>query len=164
MIKALILYLQKQFLPGIKFACKAVMLIAIPIWEGRVSPVFDVARHIALSTIDAGKIVSTSEMIIPDQDVPVRVKLLVEKKVDVLLWGAISGYILILLEQCGMRVIPHVCGSREQVLTAFLANRLVQDGLIMPGCGCRLHRVYGGGHHRGRWDAFGNQRKNRRSR
>ena len=112
------------------------MLIAVPIWEGRVSPVFDVAQRLALTTIDSGKAVRIQEVAIPSEDPPARVKLLVEQKVDVLLCGAVSGCVRTLLEESGIRVVPYVCGPVEAVLDAFLENRLADSGLVMPGCAC----------------------------
>lgn len=122
------------------------MLIAIPIWEGRVSPVFDVAQHVALATTEAGKVISTTEKALPVQDLSGRAKLLAEWKVDVLLCGALSGCVLHLLEESGIRVVPYVCGPVEQVLATFMENRLAERGLIMPGCRC----VDGGGPRRRR--------------
>jgi predicted Fe-Mo cluster-binding NifX family protein len=113
-----------------------VMAIAIPIWEGRVSPVFDVAQRLTLTTIESGTVVNTTEMTLLSQDVPARVKLLADRKVDVLLCGAISGCVLRLLERSNIRVVPYVCGPVEQVFDAFLENRLAERGLVMPGCGC----------------------------
>lgn len=139
------------------------MLIAIPIWEGRVSPVFDVAQRVALSTIEAGQVVSTAEMAIPCQDVPVRVELLAGWKVDVLLCGAISGCVRHLLEEHSIRVVPHACGPVEQVLSAFLENTLVQRGLIMPGCGCGRGSGNGGGLRRRRRGGCSNQQEPGRS-
>jgi len=126
------------------------MLIAIPIWEGRVSPVFDVAQRLALTTIEAGTVVNTAEMALPSQDVPARVKLLAERKVDVLLCGAISGCVLRMLEESSIHVVPHVCGPVEQVLDAFLKNRLAERGLVMPGCRCGRGPGNGGGQRRRR--------------
>lgn len=124
------------------------MLIAIPIWEERVSPVFDVAQRLALITIESGTVVDTAEMAIPSQDVLARVKLLAERNVDVLLCGAISRCVMHLLEQHHIRVVPYVCGPVEQVLGAFLENRLAEQGLVMPGCVCRNGPGNGGGQRR----------------
>jgi predicted Fe-Mo cluster-binding NifX family protein len=121
-----------------------VMLIAIPIWEGRVSPVFDVAQRLALTTIESGAVINTAEMPLPSQDVMARVKLLAERKVDVLLCGAISGCVLGMLEESSIRVVPYVCGPVEQVIDAFLKNRLARSGLVMPGCGCGRDAGNGG--------------------
>lgn len=135
------------------------MLIAIPIWEGRVSPVFDVAQRVALSTIEFGAVTRTTEMALPCQDVPVRVELLARWKVDVLVCGAISGCIRHLLEEHSIRVVPHVCGPVDHVLDAFLENTLTQRGLIMPGCGCGRGSGNGGGLRRRRRGWCSNQQE-----
>jgi len=140
-----------------------VMLIAIPIWEGRVSPVFDVAQRLALTTIESGTIVNTAEMTLPPQDVPARVKLLVDRKVDVLLCGAISGCVLGLLEESSIRVVPYVCGPVVQVLDAFLRNRLAECGLVMPGCRCGSGPGNGGRQRRRRRGWCRNQQEPGRS-
>ena len=143
------------------FAVSTLMLIAIPIWEGRVSPVFDVAQRVALSTIEADRVVRLAEMAIPSEDPATKVNLLAEQKVDVLLCGAISGCVLHLLEESNIRVVPYVCGPVDQVLSAFLENRLAECGMVMPGCGCGRGPGAGGGRRRRRgW--CGNQQNSGR--
>ncbi len=112
------------------------MLIAVPIWEGRVSPVFDVAQRLVLSDVEAGRVVNTTELAMPSPGLLGRVEFLAREKVEVLLCGAISGCVRNVLYDHGIRVVPCVCGPVEQVVQAFLENRLVEEGLVMPGCGC----------------------------
>jgi hypothetical protein len=39
------------------------------------------------------------------------------------------------LASAGIRIIPHICGSMEDVIAAFLDGRIERGELRMPGCG-----------------------------
>jgi hypothetical protein len=41
------------------------------------------------------------------------------------------------LASAGVRIIPHICGSMEEVIAAFLDGRIEGGALLMPGCGGR---------------------------
>jgi hypothetical protein len=46
------------------------------------------------------------------------------------------------LSSAGIRIIPHICGSMEDVIAAFIDGRIEGGALRMPGCGApkRLHK------------------------
>ncbi len=127
------------------------MLVAIPTWQGRVSPVFDVATRLTLMTLEGPAALETTEVAFTLQSVAARVEQLAQWKVNVLLCGAISGCLERLLKQRGIHVVPYVCGPVHEVLRNYLQNRLAQNGMIMPGCRCPdADRGGGRGHRCGR--------------
>jgi predicted Fe-Mo cluster-binding NifX family protein len=66
-----------------------------------------------------------------------RAKLFPKLGVDVLICGMISQIQQTALASVGIRIIPHICGSMEDVIAAFLDGRIESGALLMPGCGGR---------------------------
>lgn len=115
------------------------MKIAIPNWQGRVSPVFDVARDVLLVDVVDGLAQARTAVRMSEDDIQARVKTMVDLSVDVLICGAISRPLEMAVWLAGIEVFPQTRGSVEQVLAAFVSGNLNQDKFIMPGC-CGLRR------------------------
>jgi predicted Fe-Mo cluster-binding NifX family protein len=113
--------------------------IAIPISQGRVSPVFDVAARLVIVQTAARGAVSRSEVSLEQAPPEAAAKRLREWAIDTLVCGAISQEYKCALEQAGLRVISHICGDFESVLQASLAGNLRSSQFVMPGC-CRRRR------------------------
>ena len=114
------------------------MKVAIPHWQGRVSPVFDVASHVLLVDVDAGAERRRQDVYLDADGPRARASLLADLGADVLACGAISRQQETALSAAGVRVIPYICGDMEEVLMAFTNGRLGEDGFLMPGrCGRR---------------------------
>ena len=108
--------------------------VAIPAWNGWISPVFDVARAILVVDVEDGTEVGRSEAIIEETPLAARAKRVVELGVNTLICGAISGALEQMLLFHGLKVIPHTCGPVEEVLEAFLSGQLTERRFLMPGC------------------------------
>ena len=121
------------------------MKVAIPIWNGRISPVFDVARHLLVVEIDGGVESERREEAIDGTDLVRRAEEVSRSGVDVLICGAISRPLETMLAAGGVEVIPHTCGSAEEVLRAFLAGQFTAQSFLMPGCCGRRRRFERGG-------------------
>ncbi len=115
------------------------MRIAIPHWQGRVSPVLDAAAHLLLVDWMDGREVGRREVLLRSQHPLERAREVAELQPDVLICGAISWPLETGLVAGGLRVIPHICGNIEQVLAAFHGGRLDSGAFAMPGC-CRRRR------------------------
>ncbi len=124
------------------------MKLAIATWNGRVSPVFDVARQVVVCGVENGQVTAQHEESLPGTDPYAQSARLASLGAKVLICGAISRPMAALLAQSGIRVIPFVAGTVEEVLTAWLAGSLPNPGLSMPGCCGRMRRCrrrYGSG-------------------
>jgi predicted Fe-Mo cluster-binding NifX family protein len=119
--------------------------IALAVWNGRISPVFDVSRHLRLLDVDGGRIVSVSEATLEDADVVSRALAVARLGVNELVCGAVSRPLAEALTGHGVRVIAQVAGTEEQATTACLEGRLPDPLLSMPGCGRRVRRRRGWG-------------------
>ena len=112
------------------------MKVAVPDWQGRVSPVFDVAAQVLLIDLDDEEDGSRRTESLGSAAPHDRARRLTELGVDVVVCGAISWPLKALLATSGIRVIPLVCGDVEEVVGAFRDGTLADERFAMPGC-CR---------------------------
>ena len=117
---------------------------------------FDVANRLLIVDAEGDSEVSRQEARISETQPARRAQRLAELGVHTLICGAISAPLEAMLVAANVQVIPHACGSAEQILRAFLAGRLAEDAFLMPGC-CGRRRAYRGRHRHGgsRFDAQG---------
>jgi len=136
------------------------MRIAVPTSNDRVSPVFDVAGRLLLVDVEGDRETGREEVALEDQDIGPRARHVGELGVDVLICGAISRPLEMMLEDAGVEVIPHTCGNAEEVLRAYRAGGLSEAAFVMPGC-CGHRRRFRGGR-RGGHSPTGTKRRKRR--
>ncbi|MFB3779444.1 MAG: NifB/NifX family molybdenum-iron cluster-binding protein [Bryobacteraceae bacterium] len=117
------------------------MKIAIPSWQGRVSPVFDSASSLLLLEIDKGREAGREEKPLTRTDALARAGEVLRLGVDVLICGAISAPLETALLSAGVRVHGFVCGPVEEVISAFLRGGLSGPAHRMPGCGLWKRRA-----------------------
>jgi predicted Fe-Mo cluster-binding NifX family protein len=113
------------------------MRIAIPLWQGRISPVFDEARRILLLDVSEKQEQHRQEESLVAGSPFERAQLLPRLGVNLLICGMISQTQQAALTSAGIKVIPHICGHVEEVITAFLDNRIENEEFLMPGCRSR---------------------------
>ncbi len=130
------------------------MRVALATWNGRISPVFDVARQVLLLDIEEGRAIGRHEETLPGTDPQSQAARLTALAPQTLICGAISQPMAAMLAAKGVRVIPFTAGTVEEVLAAWLAGSLPNPTLSMPGCCGRTRRChgmrYGAGNGRGR--------------
>lgn len=118
---------------GTVFAVIFFMRIAIAHWTGRVSPVFDVSDHLLLIDIE-GEQEQKRENIRLLSDNPLeRAKELSDLGVEILICGAISNVMEILLDGAGIQVLGFLCGNIESIIGAFISGQLSDTRYWMPG-------------------------------
>jgi len=120
------------------------MRIALPVWDGRVSPVFDTATTLVLVDYAAGAETARSEHPLRGSFPPARAAKLVELGVEVLICGAVSRPLASIIVGYGIQLLPFVSGDVEEVLSAFMSGRLgvpnYPPHFRMPGCRGRRGR------------------------
>jgi predicted Fe-Mo cluster-binding NifX family protein len=110
------------------------MKIAVPIWQGRVSPVFDVAGQLLAVEWTDGQEVARAVHPMPETSPEDRLTLLQSLGVETLVCAGISQSLEMLLADSGVHVIARVCGDVEDVLVAFVAGHIGDKRFAMPGC------------------------------
>jgi predicted Fe-Mo cluster-binding NifX family protein len=125
------------------------MKIAIPYWQGRISPVFDEATRLVVVDTDHGREVGREIQTLTCFDPWGRAREVLTLGARILICGAISRPLETALWGAGITVIARTCGPVEEVLVAFVNGRLENDAYRMPGCGSR--QGYRLRRRRGRW-------------
>jgi len=110
------------------------MKVALPIWNGRISPVFDVAEHFCVLEVEDGVI---KNRWIHNTENNSRVATLWKLGIDVVICGAVSRQLEAALWVAGMDVIPEICGPVDPVIRAFLRGSLAEGTYFSP---CRSAR------------------------
>ncbi len=113
------------------------MKVAIPIWDGRISPVMDTACRLLLVEIVDDCEVSRTVVDIPQVNIPDRVRFLSDLSVDVLICGAISHQFERMLAASGIMPKPWFRGDVDEVIAAHSDGILQNDNFLLPGGGRR---------------------------
>jgi predicted Fe-Mo cluster-binding NifX family protein len=130
---------------GIRIALARRVLIAIPNFHGRVSPVFDVASRLTVIRVQRRAELGRREVTLLETRPDTIARCLAELGVDLLICGAISQMLESLLRADGLRVVSQVCGEIDSVIQAFLHGRLDAPEYCLPGCFGRRHAPSGPG-------------------
>ena len=132
--------------------------IGIAVLDGRIAPVFDVARELLVVDITAGDVDYQEIVLLPDEALD-KVTKLAAIGVKVLLCGAISNEIKAAAEGKGIEVESFLRGSVRRILGGWLNRSLNRAEFYMPGCrrqaGRRRCCQNGFGHGRERLDRPG---------
>ena len=110
------------------------MRLGVPVWSGRVSPVFDAATTVRVVEVIGGEAAFTEEHTIEDRD---RVGALAQLGVTVLLCGAVSQELEERLLAAGVELVMEIRGDVDDVIRAYLDGSLAQRRFSMPGCHSR---------------------------
>jgi predicted Fe-Mo cluster-binding NifX family protein len=124
--------------------------IAIPVWEGRVSPVLDTAERLWICDIGAEPQRAAHIVNLQPADIRQRMQFIRGLGIHTLLCGAISRQLHNLLLGAGIEVRPWLTGDVEDIAAAYSEGRLTGDRFLLPGWRQRRQR--------GR---FGRNRRNR---
>jgi predicted Fe-Mo cluster-binding NifX family protein len=114
--------------------------IAIPLWQDRVSPVFDTAARVLLVDVDGSGPLNRFAVDLPNGSLRQRATRLAENGTDVLICGAISRPLCELVEAAGVKVKPFLSGPLDELIHAFVEGSLSDSRFAMPGCGNRRRR------------------------
>ncbi len=134
------------------FAYIFAMKLAIAVWNGRVSPLFDTSKSLEVFDVENGKSVLRDEVPVPETEPFAKTAWLSELKIEALICGAISQPLAEMIVARGIRLISFIAGEKDEVLAAFASGTLPLRRLAMPGCRCGRMRMRGwsGGRGRGR--------------
>ena len=110
------------------------MRIALPIWNGRISPVFDAAKRVMIVELEDGLEKSREEVVLNEVFPLARAKKLAKTGAQVLICGAVSRSLALFVTGMNIQVIPWISGDAERVLSAFAGGKLFESRFRMPGC------------------------------
>jgi predicted Fe-Mo cluster-binding NifX family protein len=120
------------------------MKIAMPIWENCVSTVLDFSETLLIVDIEGKEIKGESCVNWSLCNDTMKLSLMQEEGVTVLLCGAVSKPMQIMLESSGIDLISCLRGSKDMILQAYLAGNLHEDRFRLPGSSVKRCRKRSG--------------------
>ena len=121
--------------------------VAVPVFRARVAPVFDSCLRVWVIHIEGDVQTERNELHLFGLSSTERVRALTREGVTTLICGGISEGLHTLLESLDVCVVCGIAGQVEEVLAAFMSNRLDDPQFYMPGrrgkYGKSLHRFEG---------------------
>ncbi len=109
------------------------MRVAIPVFGKRISPRFDFAPYFGLVDIKDKKIIENKTIYSEGWGNIDRVAKLKDLNVDTLICGGLPDYLLGILQNSGIRVIPWIAGNADEALSLFLRDQLAQGMVVCSG-------------------------------
>ena len=112
----------------------AVMVtVAVPIYQSRVSPVFDTCTRLLLIDLKNDRQVKRKEFDLDNFSLEARLQLLQKNNVAVVICGGISDVFDAILSNSNIRLICGICGNVDEVIQAHVDGRLDDPFFFMPG-------------------------------
>jgi predicted Fe-Mo cluster-binding NifX family protein len=109
------------------------MRIAVPTWQGRVSPLLDTARHFFIFETQSSEILSMQRSDTAAISLTELATFFEQSKVDMVICGALTAQLRKLLEDREIKLCPWVRGDVHEVLQAFLQASLADRRFRLPG-------------------------------
>jgi predicted Fe-Mo cluster-binding NifX family protein len=100
------------------------MQVALTVWCGRISPLFDATRTLLVANVKDRKITARHYEPIDGDSALSRANRLNALGVEVLICGGISEPFANLIEARGIKLISFSSGDVEEVLDAYLSDRI----------------------------------------
>ena len=107
--------------------------VGIPIFQSRVSPVFDTCTRILVINFEQNREIERREIYLDELSLTDRVNILKKLKVTVLICGGISDVLYNMLKDRGIRLITGIAGKADQIFDAFISGHLDEPRFYMPG-------------------------------
>jgi predicted Fe-Mo cluster-binding NifX family protein len=120
------------------------MKTAFSIWEQRIAPVLDTARHLYVVESEAKQIIKEQRHAVRGVHPSQLIASLSAQGIETLVCGAVSRFFQEQLTAAGVKVIPFITGELQSVIAAYLDGKLEQPDFLMPGCCGRKKRSCGG--------------------
>lgn len=117
--------------------------MALSVWKDYISTVFDTAEQLLVLELDGTEHPKRTTVKMNTADIAGRASQLKEKRIEVLICGAISRPLEASLTSLGIKVHAFIRGPVEEVLAAYQNGDLDQAAFALPGCqgrGCARNR------------------------
>jgi predicted Fe-Mo cluster-binding NifX family protein len=108
------------------------MQVALTVWEGRISPLFDATRMLLIADVRGHTIAAKHYEPLTCDSAFAKAARLNDLGVDVLICGGISDTFANLIEARGIKLIAFSAGNVEEVLKAYLADETGVTQFQMP--------------------------------
>jgi predicted Fe-Mo cluster-binding NifX family protein len=110
------------------------MRVAVSVWGERVSPVLDTASTIRIAEIGGENLrEGCFDVRLDDMEFCRRCSRICGLGIDVIICGAVSKAMSIMLEAAGIKVISGISGNCDRVVDAYFDGTLSSPRFRMPG-------------------------------
>jgi predicted Fe-Mo cluster-binding NifX family protein len=109
-------------------------IVAIPVFQERVSPLLDVADRFVIYEIAEGGILLKSTVQLDAHCERLRIKKLGEIGVSVIIGGAVSGYTDRCVSEQGIRLVSWVSGAVDEIIELYLRDELPEGRIGRRRC------------------------------
>jgi predicted Fe-Mo cluster-binding NifX family protein len=109
--------------------------IAIPIFESRISPVLDACSRLLVVDIEGGREVSRVELSLEKTSLMDRIEVFSRWGVRKIICAGVSDVMCRYLSARNIVLISGIAGKLEEILNAYICNKLDDPCYIMPGKG-----------------------------
>lgn len=109
--------------------------IAIPIFESRISPVLDTCNRLLVVDIDKGCEVSRVELTLEKNSLTERIEIFSNWGINKIICAGVSEVMCRYLAARNIVLISGIAGKLEEILNAYICNKLDDPCFIMPGRG-----------------------------
>lgn len=110
------------------------MRIAMPDWDGFISPVLDTATRFLVIDLERESVARTETVVLVMGDAVQRVLQMMALRIDMLICCSVSHALEAAIASHGVRVIRHICGPVDAVLESYMVGGMIPQCFIMPGC------------------------------
>jgi predicted Fe-Mo cluster-binding NifX family protein len=107
--------------------------IAVPIFNSRVSPVFDTCTRLLLIEFEDGREITRKQFDLDSFSLRERLQVLEKNAVSVIICGGISDVFHAILSNSNMLLVCGICGNVNEVIKAHIDGRLDDPCFFMPG-------------------------------
>jgi predicted Fe-Mo cluster-binding NifX family protein len=116
-------------------------MIAVPVYQERISPLLDVAKKFAVYEIKEGEVKQKITLDIHTDDEPQRFEKLKEIGVSVIIGGAVSAFVSEIIHEKGIRLISWITGSVDNTIELYIKDALKPvRGETSEWQGCKRRR------------------------
>jgi len=110
------------------------MYIALAAYQDRIASLFESSEKFVIINSPSYDIKHAKSINVSNNALTELVQLLKTNNIEILICGAIRGYVRQQLESQNIKVIPWITGDIQNVVQAFLSNNLFSSSFLMPGC------------------------------
>jgi predicted Fe-Mo cluster-binding NifX family protein len=121
------------------------MKIALTVWDEEISPVFDSSQKLLIADIGEDQIDNRQYRFFNAENPYQLVEQLEQRKVSVMICGAISELPCKVFETSQVKIIPFISGNVEKILNVITKGGSILPEYRMPGCkgmGCQEQKMF----------------------
>jgi predicted Fe-Mo cluster-binding NifX family protein len=118
-------------------------LIAVPVYQNRISPLLDVSDKYVIFETENGEVKQKINISLNVEGEPQRVEKLKEIGVNTIICGAVSGCVARIVYEKGIRLISMIYGPIEEIINQYLSNSLATNCPENTGCAYKKRKRRG---------------------